>query len=1140
MSVILDFLVGILLKFVGMVFIVISQMVYRLIGIGGAVTSGGNNYMTGITQQPNSSLALGNDLMRNFFIAFPVMKTVFSFFMLAAHLIIIMIVVNGMVKALFGPLSRTAENPVILAIRGAFASFMVTYSAVIAGFFLFLGSILFVGFSELSSQESIVEAWSKLTTNVNLGAMVGENIATSALSLTSVGPLVLGLLLLFLMVSLFSAYLKLVLEIVERYVTMCFLAIISPLMVACLASASTTQYFFSWIRMMLSQAFLLGFSSLWLNAINKSLITASVGGSIKMGFMGYVLFITAFVILGTKIDRHMSTLGFTVAQGGDFGSGVFQAFSMTRNLARSMGMFGNSEGRGLPKTGGETVNKGILPHIKDVATKPGATPQMSKDVSDFSKKVAKSKPGETVPLVGEQAANIGKAAGVNTDLLKDPDGLTALHNPGGLDGTAFATKNGDAFTVMSSEDAEAKKVEGVPTAEHLISPLATGEAAQAIDGFKDGTTGADIEGLLPNDQRDLVSEGEAKTGIQSFNNMLNPDTIGDGSFVNEGLETLTGAELKEDMLGRNLAAGDKMLLTGEDNSIMGEHTFESTDFDRDTGKLRTYAVGEGGKLKECHIDPESGTHFTVGGEFHSFDELAESGDKIAFGHGVDGDFFYDKDGESHKLAAGALFTDSQGNVMEEVSDINGVRTLNAVESSNGPINQDNLSFDSHKGFIQVLDKDAGQHVESSLDFSNTYMDIDNMNSQRLADKDLLLQLNPDNKEPEDYKNAYKGKLMALEAEQGRDQKNIIYDSAFNTDDHKVARRMKAEGITSKEQEDDYNRYGTILTRAYNSRAVAARRMEDDSFDCIPKERLDSFQGVKTVGFLHSKGNFKPDDTQGFEHNGSILTIPKSSIANGKLKVDESGYVNMYDSYNQEYKKVAFEDIRKAPVGEVNHSVNGVRTNAYGNIDLKNVNGIESHGASREIITNNGSIVVGNSSIIDTGKLGQQHVNVSMGNPVYKPSSVKTAVAVPSIISNSYPVVPSSIPSVSRMATPKYSQQLAKEFSSFGRPLPFKHNEVNYASRDRAGSYVIVGTNMNRYFMIADKEVSKSLDTAKEHLYPAMSSSGHKCFVQEIDARSITDAENIVNKAITSYGKAPLQQVKEAFKKSDKTRGNFRF
>ena len=618
MSVILDYIVGLLLFVLSLVTSFIANTTYKIVGLkdGSALAKS----VMGTTEAQIKNTVLGKELMDNFMHTFPVFETFFEVFLALAQIIVITLVVIGMVKALFGPLSKTSENPIVLASRGALASFLIKYSAIIAGVFLHMGSILFISFQQELPPEKVIDAINSMSKADTFSDLAGD-VAKGALIMFAPGgglyALGMGLLLVFLFIGLISNYIKLVLEIIERYITMCFLALLSPLFIACLASSSSMKYFFGWCKMMFSQAVLLGFSSLWLNAINLTLANSATGGESSMirtiGWIGVILLITSFTVMGSKLDQHMRTLGFTVAQGGDFGHSIFAAYAATKSLARtggnavSKGTASNIRARsGLGGLGSRTGGPGGKPLQRTVNNSGGINTFKANDLNMGAKNagknggnqvdtVMKSDKGKVDTLLdvdssdpttpvgfakfgegGEDDISLGKDEKGNEHFLSEAQGTLAEQ-------TAGSTETGDGAIILDDMSNNAEKLED----------------DDAIVGFQDDE-GKELSNII---EGDPTMEGHLD------GDTLRDELNGDAVELSAG-DSLVAIDAQENELGEHDVLGSYQI--GE-NSLDENNNLKTYDFDEATGDFTLNEDGRGQYFMDAN------------GDYVGFNELAEGG-----------------------------------------------------------------------------------------------------------------------------------------------------------------------------------------------------------------------------------------------------------------------------------------------------------------------------------------------------------------------------------------------------------------------------------------------------------------------------------------------------------------------------------
>ncbi|MCR5290560.1 MAG: hypothetical protein K6E51_11245 [Treponema sp.] len=172
----------------------------------------------------------------------------------------------------------------------------------------------------------------------------------SASSMAAIMPLILLLIDLVLLLGVAYTVLKVVLEIIQKYVTMVLLYLTSPLFCGFFASVTTENVFFSWIKMTLVSMFLLVFNKLWavimiylLKTMDFTLVNA--------------LFIMAIGKFWGSIESQLSKAGLSSAS---MGSSLLDTFTVTSAAA----IAGTSKiGKGVLGVGANATVLGGMPAL---------------------------------------------------------------------------------------------------------------------------------------------------------------------------------------------------------------------------------------------------------------------------------------------------------------------------------------------------------------------------------------------------------------------------------------------------------------------------------------------------------------------------------------------------------------------------------------------------------------------------------------------------------------------------------------------------------------------------------------------------------------------------------------------------------
>lgn len=154
--------------------------------------------------------------------------------------------------------------------------------------------------------------------------------ATPAAPIVGIAAVIFNLFIVWLV---FANFFRLMLEIMERYVVMGVLFYTAPLPFAALASDETSHIFSSWIKMVLSQMFLMMTNGMFIYVFLSGLARLSVSGNntlksnvtaVLSGFgIGaqlqwaiYMFLLIGWLLLAQRFDSYLNSLGLSTAQTG--------------------------------------------------------------------------------------------------------------------------------------------------------------------------------------------------------------------------------------------------------------------------------------------------------------------------------------------------------------------------------------------------------------------------------------------------------------------------------------------------------------------------------------------------------------------------------------------------------------------------------------------------------------------------------------------------------------------------------------------------------------------------------------------------------------------------------------------------------
>lgn len=192
--------------------------------------------------------------------------------------------------------------------------------------------------------------------------------------LSMVGDMIISIFRLFLNLIFFALvtwnFLKLCFEIVKRYVTLMCLYMLSPVMVACMASAYTQGIFISYCKMFISEVIVLVFNHTW---VALSLFMMS---NLQSSFIGMLVMIS-FINFGIKIEGILRDLGLNAA---NTGAALLDSIAITGfAMARTIGGAKHAVSGTIGNLGSLTGSAGMVKAANVLGGKP-ITPEAISDV----------------------------------------------------------------------------------------------------------------------------------------------------------------------------------------------------------------------------------------------------------------------------------------------------------------------------------------------------------------------------------------------------------------------------------------------------------------------------------------------------------------------------------------------------------------------------------------------------------------------------------------------------------------------------------------------------------------------------------------------------------------------------------------
>ncbi|MFM9414133.1 hypothetical protein ACKQTC_07110 [Peptococcus simiae] len=221
-----------------------------------------------------------------------------------------------------GQLTEVRDTPIRILIRTAIAGWLIFFGGYFIDLIVNIAQIPYEAFSDVKALESVTSPFEFDGFDL-VQVLFGTSIA-----LGESGAILAYLFLVFLVGW---NLLKLMLEIVERYLMVAVLAFTAPLFYSTFSSQSTSGIFKKFVGMFFGQCAILSVSAWMLKVIISGLagLTADAEGMIF-----HVIFILAMCKIAQRVDTYMQSLGIGVALTGE---NILDDVIAGSRMLRSMG-----------------------------------------------------------------------------------------------------------------------------------------------------------------------------------------------------------------------------------------------------------------------------------------------------------------------------------------------------------------------------------------------------------------------------------------------------------------------------------------------------------------------------------------------------------------------------------------------------------------------------------------------------------------------------------------------------------------------------------------------------------------------------------------------------------------------------------
>lgn len=306
---------------------------------------------------------------------FPGAQSFEHIFVVMAVCFCIMMMLINLMKSMVGPFAE-GEHPIAAASRGFIALFATIFSYYIFLTIEYVMNKFYIQFANTAINKKGLENTEKL--------LFDKNVITKILGVESDSgaamKLMVAMIALVAVILILFNFLKLLLSMIEQYVTLGIMFYTCPLAFGTLASASTRDIFKSWIRMIGSQCLLLisnlFFVNVFMYATNhignifyaQVEITKTRGliygntpkevthigdGDVRLTIVSYIVvlcMLVAWLIAAQKFGDYLKSLGLNTVQSGRGLAGAVMAtagttaFVTPKLLKKTVGLAGTAAG----------------------------------------------------------------------------------------------------------------------------------------------------------------------------------------------------------------------------------------------------------------------------------------------------------------------------------------------------------------------------------------------------------------------------------------------------------------------------------------------------------------------------------------------------------------------------------------------------------------------------------------------------------------------------------------------------------------------------------------------------------------------------------------------------------------------------
>lgn len=243
-------------------------------------------------------------------------------------------------KSMWGNIVDETEEVWKVVIRTAVCMLLILNSHSLCNMFLHIGNIFYKSMNGAYT----VQSWKALFDKQDFVTETPIEYLTDTFGgedflgglETVVADFVKNLLAFVLLIPVAYNYVKLILEVAERYIVLAFLTYTAPLALAMGTSKSTANIMKSWGRMYGSAILMMIFNA-WTLGLFRSAMGNLASNAESMSYLTVMILLFAFLKAAQRLDSYMSSMGISVAQtGGSLLDDMYGSFNSLSSIGGAM------------------------------------------------------------------------------------------------------------------------------------------------------------------------------------------------------------------------------------------------------------------------------------------------------------------------------------------------------------------------------------------------------------------------------------------------------------------------------------------------------------------------------------------------------------------------------------------------------------------------------------------------------------------------------------------------------------------------------------------------------------------------------------------------------------------------------------